>query len=318
MWEKSFNNKFLGLMSFQLLFILILAPTPAASISPAPTPDPNLPQVEIYLLEANQTAHVGPGEDGIVEFNGIVSVTCDSNPLTHVEVTLTVVDTWGSSKVVPSKTTFFQSSEESFIVQVAVPVGESCDERGIIKVYGKWIVYPSGASGSAEPEEGLIGQIDIAQFFRFTLSVPQKYCETRPGFDVDFKLGIRNDGNGNDSFIIEILNQDTLSEKDFSVLLSQSKVVLSENAPEALILISIDIPSSTSVIGQNIIKINVYSENGLLEGLPPSVVRFVIDISRDYIYETNEFTISVLLLIFIVIICIILVWQWRKKRGLKD
>jgi hypothetical protein len=261
---------------------------------------------------------VGPGEEGIVEFNGIMSVKCDFNPLTRVEVSLTVIDTWGSSKVVPSKTTFFQSSEEPFIVQVIVPQGESCDERGIIKVYGSWIIYPSGASGFAEPEEGVMGKIDIAQFFRFTLSVLQKYCETRPGSDVVFNLGIRNDGNGNDSFIIEILNHDTLHEKGFSVLLSQSKVLLSEDAPEAKILISIDVPSSTSVIGQNIIKINVYSENGLLEGLPPSVVRFVLGISRDYIYETNEFTISVILLIFIVIICIIIVWQWRKKRGLND
>jgi hypothetical protein len=208
----------------QLLFSLIYI----TSIIPMNASAPQLlPTVTIALTETSKTAYVGPGESGEVIFNGVVQVT--QNPLTRVVVSLTAEDTWGSAVVSPSTLTFSSGGSQPFTVDVRVPSGVDPGTVGTVTVYGRWRMYPGSLGGSAEPQQGVTGRIDIAQYHQLTISSPNSYIKASLEERVEFELSIRNEGNFNESVICNIMNNEGLSSNGISVSMSSSEVYIPIN-----------------------------------------------------------------------------------------
>jgi hypothetical protein len=276
--------------------------------------NPIIPTVVLALTESNKTAHVAPGDTGVVTFSGIVTVTC--NPLTRVVVSLAAEDTWGSAEVDPSSILFSSSGEQPFGVSVRARERESTKNTGIVTVIGRWTMYPGSLTGPAQPQEGVQGRINIAQFFKFTTKSPKAFIETKPGENVDFQLIICNTGNGMDEFSVTVLNSDDLSNQGFKISLSESQISIPENPAEGTINISVDISSSVSVIGYHKLEVEVKSLNSDESGDGPVVQNFVIKIPEENIATTIEF--SVIIIIIILVVALVLLQYFKKVKAGKD
>jgi hypothetical protein len=309
--------------------------------------NPGLPTVTIELLESSQTAHVGPEENCTVTFNGVVSVTC--HPATEVTVSLTAEDTWGTAAVSPSTLMFSESGNQSFITNVRARPRESTSNTGTVTVLGRWEMTPGSFAGPADPQQGAVGRIDIAQFYKFTLSSSEPYKEISPNENDEFLLTVQNKGNGQDTFSIEIENKDELSSRDYHVSLSQISVEILENPAEENIRINIDTPSDISGKTYQSIRVEVTSDNGIDEGLPSQTFNFSLKLTKnpkndpspndldpdldpypdpdsdkdvsqnieelqDWLFTATNLIYFMIFLIIVVMVIILLGWQMRRKN----
>jgi hypothetical protein len=257
-----------------------------------------LPTVSIALTEQYKVANVGPGETGVVTFTGSATVTL--NQATRVIVSLSSEDTWGSAVVSPSTLQFDAPGEKPFGVSVRARPRESFSNIGTVTVTGTWRMYPGTLGGKAEPTAGAVGRIDINQFFKFTLKSPKAFIETSPGSQVAFTVTIQNRGNFVDTFTIDILNEDQLSKKKFSIILTQSDIEILESPQEDNIRVQVNTPLDWTIykVEYTTVKIQVTSEKGVLEGVVPKVMRLVVREKGFYI-PGFESTIMVFALLFL-------------------
>jgi hypothetical protein len=260
-----------------------------------------LPTVSISLTDQSRAASVGPGELGTVTFNGIVQVA--QNQATRVVVSLAAEDTWGSAVVSPSTLLFTQDGSQPYSVSVRARPRESFNTIGIVTVTGRWRMYPGTLGGAAEPASGATGRIDISQFFKFTLKSEKAFIETSPGSQVAFTLIIQNRGNFMDTFSIDILNEDKLNKKDFSVILTQPTIEILETG-EDNVRLQVNTPLDWTLykVEYTTIKMQVSSDRGVPEGVAPQVLRFVVREKGFYIpgFDTTVMMFSMLFLIIFI------------------
>ena len=289
-------------LSFSTLVI------PQASLADSFAPTPGLPQVYIELVDQNKTAHVGPGDTGVVTFSGLVQVSMP--PGTRVVVSLTAEDTWGSAVVSPSSILFDNDGEKPFSVSVRAPGNESCETIGIVRVFGRWSLYPGGLSGSADPVDGAVGRIHIAQFYSFSLSCSRTDFKTSSNEEVELELTIHNEGNGLDAFTIEVVNLNELNDEDFLVTLSESQVEI-QKGQSRTIYIRVNTPSSGGT-GDHDVTMYVSSDNGFPEGIAPKIMKYHIDHTSSLASSSSIMAIVIVILIILVIL--FLFWRWRKRQ----
>ena len=311
---KRFVSLFLMCWIIISISLLIISISPSTKAQSA-LPTPGIPTVNIALLDSCKTAHVSPDDDCSVRFNGTVSV--DMNPLSRVEVSLSAEDTWGAGKVSPSNFVFTQSGEQSFVANTTARPRESTKNVGTITVTGRWVLQTSGLSGTANPQQGAVGRVEIAQFCSFTMKSPKTFTETSLNEKEVLVLTIQNRGNGNDIFAIEIDNSEELSDKDFEVLLSRAQVEIPENPAEENVRISVKVPSNVHAIGEHEIIVKVKSNLQEFQNEPAQYFTFGIRIPEENIFISSEFMISLPIIVCVAIVCIILIWRRRKKKRLK-
>jgi hypothetical protein len=246
-----------------------------------------MPTVNIALTEQSKVAHVGPGDNGTVTFTGVVSVTM--NQLTRVVVSLTSEDTWDSSVVSPSSIMFTSNGDKPFGVSVTAPPGTSFSNTGTVTVLGRWSMYPGGLSGPANPQQGAVGRIDIAQYFKFSIDSEQSYQEAKPGADLRFDLNVNNEGNWMDTFSIELTNDNDLLKIGINCKLIQSNIELLEKANET-ICINIETPAGKDKFGTYRINVKVQSDNGLSQGVPPQSFDFTLKLTNNPKYDPTVYS----------------------------
>jgi preprotein translocase subunit SecG len=277
------------------------------------TRQPGLPIVIISLIETNKTAQVGPGETGVVHFYGRVNATI--NPLVTIKVSLSVTDTWGSAIVSPSSIEFTSSGEQEFGIGLRVRPRESCNTVGKVTVTGRWTMYPGDLSGSAEPKEGVDGNIFVAQFYQFSIHPENDNSrEEKPGAEIEFEFSVENKGNGIDSFSIEIINLDELSDNNIDASLSETSIVI-QSKETRFIKLYVELPSDMESFGDHNIKVKVTSDNGIIKGIAPQKLTFHVEIPEESFTETTEFSIIIpSIIIACALIVIILLLRRKKKR----
>jgi hypothetical protein len=272
-----------------------------------------MPTVNIALTEQSKVANVGPGETGVVTFTGVISVTL--NQATRVVVSLTAEDTWGTAVASPSSVLFSANGDKPFGVSVRARPRESFTNTGTVTVIGRWSMYPGGLSGPANPQQGAVGRVDINQFFKFTLKSPKAFIETSPGSQIVYTLTIQNRGNFMDTFSVDVTNYDKLSKKHFEVVLTQSNIEILENPAEENIRIQVNTPLDWTVykVEYSSIKVQVTSDKGVAEGIPPQTFTFVV---REKGFYIPGFDSSVML--FSLMFILIFFSYGYKKYGRKD
>ncbi|MCK5561125.1 MAG: hypothetical protein KAJ51_11045 [Thermoplasmata archaeon] len=304
MWNRPLRLIFCLVIS-STLFLLIL------NILPGTTAEPGSqlsgPQVYIELLEFNKTANVGPGEDGVVTFNGLVQVT--KPPGTEVIVTLSADADLVSATVSPVTLPFNDEEEKPFSVSARADSHESAETVATLVVTGTWVLNPGGFPGTAQPPGGVTARVFIAQFYDFSLSSNMLKAETEGSDSVELELTINNEGNGMDTFRIKVLNEYDLDDKDFQVSVSESEVDIYEYQSSS-IKIFVTTPD-TSGSGKHEVIVQVTSDNGAREGLPPEKLVYEIDHSASLIPDQY---IMVIIIIAIIIVCLLFIWR-RKKRN---
>lgn len=309
-------KKYVKILSLTLiLFLIIFSPAlfHNATGEALPNPDPVdvvAPNVVITLQDINKTVHVAPWDSKMAQLNGTVSVT--SLPGVRVEVNLAFLTKECFATVFPGVFIFQGSGEEEFHVQVRVVEGKSCKAICQATVYGYWSIATTGAQGAATPEEGVSANIYIAPYYFTYYNCQKSYDEVAPGDEVDYEIWIMNLGNDENTYNIEILNEQELADKGFTVTLSESRIEVPEEGT-GIVTIHVQTPSGTRGMGMNEVFFKVHQEKG--ENAYSRSREFSVDLKIPYehIIYTTEFYIILAIIIMIIIISIILI-RWRKKR----
>ncbi|UCH88319.1 MAG: hypothetical protein JSV49_08625 [Thermoplasmata archaeon] len=210
--------------------------------------------------EEEQTADVRPGEDNSVVFPGTVTAQLAAGGAVQ-DVVVTLVGSTDLNWPVtinPPKVQMEPGTEVPFTATVTVPEETSSSILGTLSVSGTAQAFPGAGAYRVEP---IYGTIKIEQYYGLSLMCDEPDKKGHPGTQVGYDLGIENQGNGKDTFEVQVTNKDQLLQRDISVSLSQSLIEIEEKTTEN-ITVSVNIPSSQTSISNYDINIEAKSLGG--------------------------------------------------------
>jgi hypothetical protein len=295
------------LFLFLLLFSIIPLPTATAKSI--------YPKVELMLVTPEVTVDVSHGQEGIVEFQGMVYIECAFNMSGIIK--LSAKDTWASATVIPSALSFSEDNQgyRSFKVKVKAPLYTSSDFTGKFRVTGSCYIYsPTGMYCNCEPREGVEGRINVAQFRKFQLSSPNKYTAVDPGQTTNFRIFVVNQGNGNETFYVNIANKENLKKNGLKVSISPTTFELGEHEEQTVRLI-VTTPEGYPIHEIYNIRVEVSNNKTFTEGGGIIVETYQIRNGASYYYQFQVFCIS--LITILAVLFVITVFYARRKQKKK-
>ncbi len=182
----------------------------------APNP---IPILSLSLFPSQLRATVTQSQLGAVTFSG--NATVDKMPyLERVTVTLqAVVNTGWPVIISPTTIAFIAPRTQKFSVTVIVPPAQSSLITGSVIVTGTARV--PGLSPIVSQAQGVV---TVAQYFKLRIEAEAPLREVKPG-EITFNVvNVYNDGNGQDTFELEIENNKDLAEKQWTVLLGSTDI----------------------------------------------------------------------------------------------
>jgi len=244
---------FICLFMFGTLFSLGGGIENAQAATPAATITFNPP--------ITREASVAPGEDGVVIFDGSVSVqiigAAQSVQLIQIEMQADTDAGWPgvvspSSAIVDPKT----QTVIPFSVMVKVPAYTSYTISSKVTVSGRALTFPGARQALFSGDATVI----VDQFYKFQLSVPKPYKEIDPGEQMAFNLNIKNQGNGIDTYAMTIKNLEKLQSSEWVVAWSDTRSTVGEQ-DEGLITLSINSPQKWHLWENKVTSIEVQVES---------------------------------------------------------
>jgi hypothetical protein len=296
-----------SLFLFLLFFSIISLPTATAKSI--------YPKVELMLETPEVAVDVSPGQEGIAEFLGLVYVECSYNMSGIIKLSAT--DTWGSATVIPSAFSFSEDSQgyKSFKVKVKAPLYTSSDFMGKLRVTGSCYIYsPTDLYCNCEPREGVEGRINIAQYHKYQLSSPNKYAVVDPGQTTNFRIFVANQGNGNDTFFINIANKEQLEKAGLEVSISPTTFELGA-LEEQVVRLIVTTPEGYPTHEVYNIRIEVSNNKTFTEGGGFKVETYQIRNGASNYYQFQVFCIS--LFIILAVLFITTIYYARRKQKKK-
>jgi len=200
---------------FAIMLVVLLAGLAILAVPQEAEGQTIIPVVQAGFDAASKSADVTPGgtANGVVQNTG--TIVCNTGSQTQVSVNLQVTaGGWGAA-ITPSSMTFLagSSTEQDFAITVRAPPGTSHKVSQNVVVGGSW----TGA-------QGLVGDVDstqmivfIEQYFKLILESDNPLTEIAPGDDLTFAMKIWNMGNDEDDFVIEIMNQKSLTDDGWTI-----------------------------------------------------------------------------------------------------
>ncbi len=290
-------------------FLVIIYLTP-----PVVTAQPSNPSATIFLEDNEKTAKVGPEQHGVVTLLGWVSAEVISG--TSMVVQLNATDTWNSAIISPSAVQFTSDNADNkeFQVSIQVPKGESCDTEGTVVVSGRWMMYPGRISGDCEPVERTI---KVAQYHIFSISSNKLQIETALGSKAKFNLVIENQGNGEETFSIDIKNLDELADKGFVFELPSYRPT-AKAGQETTYEFFVNTPSDLRYEGPYNIDLEVSPYTGNNEDVPTEKITFKLVLkSENFLFSQMGFIILFAVIPVFIIGLLFFIWRKRQRRGNK-
>ena len=151
----------------------------------------------IKLLDAEQQANITEREQCIVHFEGQVSV--DKLPVERGVVFLwACTDIGWPLRIYPALLYFTSTMPQNFGVTVTVPQGTLGNVTGTVTVKGK--THLDGREMLGETK----GTVTIAPYFGVRLEPRTPVSVSGPGDGTSVELRIRNTGNADDSYELEL------------------------------------------------------------------------------------------------------------------
>ena len=182
----------------------------------APNP---IPILSISLFPSQLRATVTQSQLGAVTFGGNVTVD-KMNYLERVTVTLqAVVNTGWPVVISPTTIAFIAPRTEKFSVTVIVPPAQSSLITGSVIVTGT-----ARVPGLSPIVSQATAVVTVAQYFKLRIEAEAPLREVKPG-EITFNVvNVYNDGNGLDTFELEIENNADLVKKQWTVLLGSTDI----------------------------------------------------------------------------------------------
>lgn len=189
----------------------------------------NTPYVSIGFSAGKdeQKAEVGPDDDGLVKFSGIVNVSSPlSTNVSYINVTLkgSTTQNWPVS-ISPPFIHVKPFEDAVFIAKVSVPLRTHHHLSSFITISGIAKCVPGNSTQEIDEIKGLIS---IAQFSQWTINCSDMDKTIIPGKEDVYKINITNTGNGRDTLTLYISNYYSLKEQGISIELSADTLELDQ------------------------------------------------------------------------------------------
>lgn len=333
---------------FLIIFLIILSllsilPTisSAAIIEDAPPPYPEqgsrqIAERELITIQLHEEgepvikpALVGPGDLRTITFEGEIFLykQYPGQNFDQVLVTLDAeIEDEGWVALPKPRSLIFRYGDvgprgkltENFTLMVVAPFRAPLKDH-TVTVTGNYMTSPAGRVGEIEPATVKVTVVNFQDLLLVSLD-PLKTVS--PGATVEFKLQVENRGNYEDSYIIELMNEDQLANMDWSVELRQSTL---ENVPSwgvKNITIKVYAPQRFTIWKNQVtpILVRVTSQSALgskYEGF--AIKEYSLFVYERGVYYPPEPTICII--IFLIIIIVSVVWyrkytykKWKKKQ----
>jgi len=253
-----------------ILSVLLLAVIPIGS-------EGAKPEGSISFDTTEQTANVGPGEDGIVNFTGTVEVDAigPGQNIQYVVVTLEAACTWPST--VSPATIYFTAEEtgnpKPFNVSTKVPNFTPATNSSQIVVTGSVRTMPgTPVSYKMSPATGII---TIAPYAILTLSCEEPTKNVEQGRQTNYSLRVKNDGNDKGIITPEFQDIDDFHAYGLGFTFSERSMFVYHSSEEML-NISLYVSDSTRV---NTYNFNVLVELNISGEIDTEEYRFFVDVT---------------------------------------
>jgi hypothetical protein len=202
------------------LFLQVPLPV-AEEVEAAPNP---IPILSLSLFPSQLQAHITQAQLGAVTFGGNATVE-KIQGIERVIVTLTAVVSTGWPVVLSRQTIpFINPGTAPFQVTVIVPPSTSSLLTGNVIVSGMAkapALSPIPAAASAV--------VTVNQFFDLTIEAESPLRQVKPGELTYNVVNVYNEGNGQDTFELEIENNEDLVKKQFTVLLGSTDITVQQD-----------------------------------------------------------------------------------------
>jgi uncharacterized membrane protein len=236
------------------------------------TDPPPVDDLEVSAVSRLDSAvaygEITASQDADVQVDGDVDVTVEgsSEDATGVEVELTATSLQGwEAWVFPSSLDFgMEGGSEGFILTVRVPAGTGSDDVDVVTVGGTYQVSPGGELEYL-PETDL--EVRVEQYYGLSLDSSSPSPTLEPTEDANYTVDVTNEGNGLDSFSLDIANSDDLTKQDISVQLSSSSLVVDDGDTQDF-LVRVE-PGEGTRAGEYFITVVAASDGAYGSGGPP-------------------------------------------------
>ncbi len=298
-----------GRVLFSLMFVAVLFLAPHLSIIPVKASP--LTTVTLDLQDETPEVDVSPGSSGIVEVFG--EVTCNKYGPDEVKVFLTGQSETGGCSVEPPSFVFsgVSGSEETepFILTIRVPMGYTSKATPELSVGGNF--DQGGLRTSISPVSTMIV---VLQYYKIEYEVKERSFRCNSGEDAEIKFRAINVANGDDTFIIDIENGDSLESEGFK-LFTPMEIQMPEDENKSVSL-KIEVPEGIS--GDYLVEVSIVSKGSLDSGYPEMVVIvFELKVEPGSIGEVigSILTSPLTILILVIVIITAIVLKLKQKKG---
>ncbi len=207
------------------LFLLGALPTsgPLPASEPAEAAPNPIPILSLSLFPSQLQAHITQAQLGAVTFGGNATVE-KIQGIERVTVTLqAVVNTGWPVVISPQTIPFINPTTQRFQVTVIIPPSTSSLLTGNVIVTGS-----AKAPGLAPIVAAASAVVTVGQYFDLTIEAESPLRQVKPGELTYNVINVYNDGNGQDTFELEIENNADLVKKQFTVLLGSTDITVQQ------------------------------------------------------------------------------------------
>ena len=204
------------------LFGFMLNPTPVVEEAEA-APNP-IPILSLALYPSAMQAKVTQSQLGAVSFGGNATVE-KIQGIERVTVTLTAIVTTGWPVVLsPQTIPFINPGTKKFMVTVIVPPATSSLLTGSVVISG---IAKAPALSPVPAQASAV--VTISQYFKLRIEAESPLRQVKPGELTYNVVNVYNDGNGQDTFELEIENIEDLVKDQFTVLLGSTDITVPQD-----------------------------------------------------------------------------------------
>ena len=174
---------------------------------------PGPPSLKMELEASTVEAAITESSTGVAKINGTLGVSNLYGLLQLINLAC-FTDVGWPARVSPGTIYASDDGNFSFEVSVTVPQGSNAATVGRLSVFAAPQWPAANLSVSAE------ATVTVRQYFRIQLSTEKSSLQIAPGDDCTFTVNLYNQGNGNDSFLLELVNKDEQAKDHASATLS--------------------------------------------------------------------------------------------------
>lgn len=216
----------------------------------------------------------------------------------------------------PEKLWIIPGEVIKFSAHITLLPGFHTNKNAIIKIGGSAEYFPFSPVQKITP---IFGYINYKLYANFTLSCKRTSFTIEPGDKCHFNLEIYNKGNSNQTFIVQVLNNDEVENANIDLFILHENNIIKMQHQDVIIIV-VETSKGIESLGEHKIKIQVkpMTEDGADQLGEPQNITFNIKIPENKIYQTTDFCFWSSLLTAIIISSLILTWVWKRRKNKKS